>query len=119
MLQIRRILTANPLGASGRAVRAVIDGRYVVVRTRIQSGHKMFVNLGSTVGRSISLWGTYEESTAWWLKGIGRPGDVFVDVGANIGYFSLLASSLSDLNGRYTPLSLIPLVLSYFCGILA
>lgn len=41
--------------------------------------------------REEGIWEPYETSL---LLSVLRPGDVFVDVGANIGYFSLLAASV-------------------------
>lgn len=37
-----------------------------------------------------------------------KPGDVFVDVGANIGYFSLLASKLVGPGGRVVAIEASP-----------
>jgi FkbM family methyltransferase len=42
------------------------------------------------------VWEPYETSL---LLGLLRPGDVFVDVGANIGYFSVLAASVVGAQG--------------------
>ena len=36
----------------------------------------------------------YEPEQTEWLKETLRPGDVFVDVGANFGYFTGLASTI-------------------------
>jgi FkbM family methyltransferase len=40
----------------------------------------------------IDLLGIIEENLSYWFVEQLRPGDVFIDVGAHIGYFSLLAS---------------------------
>jgi predicted RNA methylase len=36
------------------------------------------------------------------------PGDIFIDVGANIGYYSILASKLIGVNGRVFAVEPIP-----------
>jgi FkbM family methyltransferase len=41
-----------------------------------------------------------EEGTIQWLRQYLRPGDVFLDVGANIGLYSLVAASLVGDQGR-------------------
>jgi FkbM family methyltransferase len=46
--------------------------------------------------REEGIWEPYETSL---LLGLLRRGDVFVDVGANIGYFSVLAASLVSAEG--------------------
>ncbi|MGQ0674704.1 MAG: FkbM family methyltransferase [Rhodospirillales bacterium] len=42
----------------------------------------------------------YETHTSQVLVGVLRPGDVFVDVGAHVGYYSLLARALVGPGGR-------------------
>jgi FkbM family methyltransferase len=61
---------------------------------RLHTGHRLRVDLDSSVGRSIWLRGRYEPQVEAQLRRHLRPGDRFVDVGANVGYFSILASSL-------------------------
>jgi FkbM family methyltransferase len=46
------------------------------------------------VGQYIYCFGVWEPNFTIWLERTLRPGDVFVDVGAHLGYFSLLASRL-------------------------
>jgi FkbM family methyltransferase len=46
--------------------------------------------------REEGVWEPYETSL---VLGLLRPGDVFVDVGANIGYFSLLAAAVVGAQG--------------------
>lgn len=47
------------------------------------------------VSAAIARDGIWEPQETRFLLDTLRPGDVFVDVGANIGYFSLLASRLA------------------------
>lgn len=42
----------------------------------------------------------HEETTTGIFKKIIKPGDVFLDLGANIGYFSLLAANLAGEEGK-------------------
>ena len=51
------------------------------------------------VSASIAATGVWEPQETRFLLDTLRPGDVFVDVGANIGYFSLLASRLVGATG--------------------
>ena len=51
------------------------------------------------VSASIAASGVWEPQETQFLLDTLRPGDVFVDVGANIGYFSLLASRLVGAAG--------------------
>lgn len=52
--------------------------------------------LGSTLGRQ----GAYEPHTLAAIKALLRPGDTFVDVGANEGYFTVAASRCVGPAGR-------------------
>lgn len=55
------------------------------------SGHTFFVNENEVIGRSILTMGVYDLIVAETIKRTLNPGDLFVDVGANVGYFSRLA----------------------------
>jgi FkbM family methyltransferase len=48
----------------------------------------------------IYYFGVWEPHLTRWMRRRLAPGDVFIDVGANIGYFSLLASKLVGRCGR-------------------
>src|SRR5690606_6625977 len=50
--------------------------------------------------RSIYLTGTYEQGTLFVMRQILRPGDVFVDVGANIGWMTLYAVQCVGKGGK-------------------
>jgi FkbM family methyltransferase len=52
------------------------------------------------VGGFIAQWGFYERNVVRELRALLKPGDVFLDIGANIGYFSLLAASLVGETGK-------------------
>ena len=52
------------------------------------------------IDESIYYTGTYEKGTLWVLKQILSEGNIFVDVGANIGLMSILASSLVKKSGK-------------------
>jgi FkbM family methyltransferase len=60
----------------------------------------MRVRLDDYIGNFIYYWGCWEPDESWVLRALLRPGDVFVDVGANIGYFTLLAASIVGPSGR-------------------
>jgi FkbM family methyltransferase len=48
---------------------------------------------------SLLLHGLWEPEVTDWLTSTLKPGDVFVDIGANVGYFSLLAAKLVGTQG--------------------
>lgn len=61
------------------------------VQTTIQSGRAMFVDLRSGVGRALYMKGDFDPAVFEPFRAVLRPGDVFLDVGANVGFYSLLA----------------------------
>ena len=49
---------------------------------------------------SIYLAGSYESHTARLFKGAVRPGATVLDIGANVGYFSLIAARQAGMRGK-------------------
>ena len=62
-------------------------------------GYRMTLDLSGHVGRMIYL-GAYEREETALVRRWLRPGMTFLDVGANLGYFTLLASRLVGPTGR-------------------
>lgn len=69
----------------------------VEVRTLFDS--TMIVDPHDMCGRFIYYFGMWEPNLTHWISERLQHGDVFVDVGANVGYFSLLASTLVGKGG--------------------
>ena len=69
-----------------------------VVRTRF--GFNLRVKLPDTIQKVVLLTGRWEPFVTQFVLDTLRAGDTFVDVGANIGYYSLLASRRVCENGR-------------------
>jgi FkbM family methyltransferase len=65
-----------------------------------KSGLRFWVDPASHLGREILDTGTYEPLTMELIEALLRPGDSFVDVGANEGVFSVLASRCVGRGGR-------------------
>lgn len=73
-------------------------GRNRVVKTKDK--FRIEVDVRQAVGRNLFAFGTWERATTRLFRAILRPGDTFVDVGAHMGYFSLLASRCVGPQGR-------------------
>lgn len=64
-------------------------------------GAKMLVDTrDAAIAPWIVLDGLWETHVTQWLQDTLRPGEVFVDVGANVGYFTLLGGLLVGPQGR-------------------
>ncbi len=71
--------------------RWVLRGKhYRTVRTRY--GFLLRLDQGDWLGRHVYVTGDYEPATARLIAERLQPGDLFIDVGANIGFFTLLGS---------------------------
>ncbi|GGU26589.1 hypothetical protein GCM10010259_16540 [Streptomyces daghestanicus] len=65
-----------------------------------RSGARFAVDTTDLIQRYLYLFGVWEPHMTGWLRRRLRPGDGFVDVGANIGVFSVLAARLVGSAGR-------------------
>lgn len=69
------------------------------VRTATVHGYRMELDLADHIQRMIYL-GAYERWETRVVRRLLRPGMCFVDVGANVGYFTLLAAGRVGPTGR-------------------
>jgi FkbM family methyltransferase len=95
--------------APGTLFKAPLAGQYLnphlrdeprrrVTETAI--GARFAVDTQDLIQRYLYLFGVWEPRMTQWLTRRLRPGDTYVDVGANIGYFSVLASKLVGPEGH-------------------
>jgi FkbM family methyltransferase len=63
-------------------------------------GYEFLCNLRDTICREVCFTGRYEPQETAVVRSILRAGMSFVDVGANWGYFTLMAASLVGPSGR-------------------
>ncbi|WP_217143269.1 FkbM family methyltransferase [Streptomyces sp. AC627_RSS907] len=77
-----------------------------VVRSRF--GGLFAVDTQDLIQRYVYLFGAWEPHLSGWLRRRLRPGDGFVDVGANIGVLSVLASQLVGDTGRVVAIEASP-----------
>lgn len=90
-----------PLPGRGRAVSWVgpylIPGRCFDIQ-RV-GGAAMTLDLSDVMERFM-YYGLYEEAEANWVRTLVKPEDVVVDIGANIGYFTLMMAGLVGAGGQ-------------------
>ena len=58
----------------------------------------------------LYYFGIWEPNLTHWIVGRLRPGDTFIDVGANIGYYSLLAAKSVGRNGSVVAIEASPTI---------
>ena len=75
---------------------------------RCRQGFRMKVTMDDWIGLHIAFEGTYESGLATLLEQLLSEDSHFVDVGANIGYFTLLAATKISNRGRVSAIEAIP-----------
>jgi FkbM family methyltransferase len=63
-----------------------------IATIRTSDKFRMRVDTQDFIQRTIYLTGVWDEGVAGAVRRVLKPGELFVDVGANVGYFSLLAA---------------------------
>jgi FkbM family methyltransferase len=66
---------------------------------RTRFGDRMCGNTQDLIQRHLYFFGTWEPNITGWIASALHPGDGFVDIGANIGHYSLLASRRVGASG--------------------
>lgn len=77
-----------------------------VVRSRF--GAQFAVDTQDLIQRYLYLFGVWEPQMTRWLRSRLRPGDTFIDIGANIGYYSVLTSGLVGDEGQVVAIEASP-----------
>jgi FkbM family methyltransferase len=97
-----RHLTPNPVGNFiwHRVCRRYLNWRPFFATARTSSGHLVNCDVSDLIQTYIYYFGIWEPNLTAFISRRLKSGDYFIDVGANIGYFSLLASRLVGPNGK-------------------
>lgn len=83
-----------------RIIRPYLGWRSFSTVATTKFGAKIFVTLPDLIQSRIYFFGFWEPNLTHFIRHSLRAGDSFVDVGANIGYFSLLASRIVGERGQ-------------------
>jgi FkbM family methyltransferase len=75
---------------------------------RVRGGFSVAGTTADILQRYLFLYGIWEPHLSHWIARQLEPGGCFVDVGANVGYFSLLASRRVGARGRVVSIEASP-----------
>ena len=92
-------------------------GRSQLARTKF--GAKIYCDLGDLIPSRIFHFGLWEPDISHCISRYLSDGDVFVDVGANLGYYSLLASKIVGRTGAVVAIEASPRIFARLQGNLA
>jgi FkbM family methyltransferase len=90
-------------------VRALL-GRPIVVPARTRFGATLTCRLPDLIQTYIWIFNEWEPDLTHFIAGRLTDGDVFIDIGANIGYYSLLAAECVGTGGRVVAVEASPTV---------
>lgn len=76
-------------------------------------GHEILGVLDDYIGRSVAYFGDLDPKLSWILRTVLRPGDTFLDVGANIGLLTCLGAKLVGPTGHVLAIEPQPRMLDY------
>lgn len=85
-----------------------VDWRGRSVPCRTAFGALIPCRLSDIIQRKIAYFGVWEPHLTHYIRRALAPGDVLIDVGANIGYYSLLASGLVGAAGKVVAIEASP-----------
>ena len=96
---VQRVLEVTPVRGKGRLAELLLEAKQREVTCHPLPGLTIHLNPGQRIERL--MWaGAYEVGLVRMLKSFLKPGMFFVDLGANIGYFSAIAGALVGPAGR-------------------
>ena len=87
--------------------RYVFGRRYTTI-VRTSFGAEMECSMKDLIQRHIMFFGVWEPNLTAFLQRRLSAGDVFIDLGANVGYFTLLASQLVGETGAVVAIEAAP-----------
>jgi FkbM family methyltransferase len=70
------------------------------VEVKVTGGSRMLVRTDDSLGRVLAIAGVWEPNVTTAFRSSLSPGDVCIDIGAHIGYYTLLASKLVGPRGH-------------------
>ncbi|MGH3766590.1 MAG: FkbM family methyltransferase [Pseudonocardiaceae bacterium] len=93
---------------AGRLLNRCLEQYPVTGCARTRYGAVFSVDTSDFIQRFLYLFGVWEPHLTAWMRRRLVPGDTFVDVGANIGYFTVLASRLVGPSGHVVAIEASP-----------
>lgn len=109
---IRRV----PGLALKRLLWSFVRRREFNYHTTTMSGYHITGNTRDWIQRNLYYFGLWEPNLSSWIESRLSPGDAFIDVGANIGYFTLLASRQVGASGKVVAIEPMPAIFEHLAA---
>lgn len=102
------LIRQTPSLALKRLLWSLVRRRAFFYRATTPQGWAIHGNTVDWIQRNLYYFGVWEPNLSAWIERRLSPGDTFVDVGANIGYFTLLAADRVGPLGRVVSIEPMP-----------
>ena len=89
----------SPLSIGKAWLWQTFHWRHHAFTGRLRFGARVCGNTRDLIQRHLYFFGIWEPDISQWISATLRPGDGFIDIGANIGYYSLLAARKVGTSG--------------------
>jgi len=100
---VRAYVRYSPISRGKRYVMDTCAPLYLGSKelvSELPGGARVNVDLHEHVQRYIYFFGAYEKETVEWFRSVLAPGMTFLDIGAHVGQYSLIAAQAVGPNGR-------------------
>jgi FkbM family methyltransferase len=91
-----------------RLIFSLVRRREFCYETTTFRGWRLHGNTTDCIQRNLYYFGLWEPNLTTWIERRLSDGDVFVDVGANVGYFTLLAAQCVGTTGKVVAIEPMP-----------
>jgi FkbM family methyltransferase len=105
-----QLIRSVPGLALKRLVWSLVRRRQFEYVTTTRQGLRIEGNTRDWIQRHLYYFGLWEPSLSAWITSRLQPGDVFIDVGANVGYFTMLAARLVGASGAVVAVEAMPAI---------
>ncbi len=96
-----------------RLVWSLVRRREFAYSTTTPRGWRINGHTRDWIQRNLYYFGLWEPNLSAWIENRLSPGEVFIDVGANIGYFTLLAANRVGPSGRVVAVEAMPAIFQH------
>ncbi|HUN43156.1 MAG TPA: FkbM family methyltransferase [Acetobacteraceae bacterium] len=93
-----------------------ITCRSLEISARTRDGLVFVGSFPDSIHSFLYFFGVWEPAITAYLRSALKPGEVFIDIGANVGTHSLLASRLVGAFGRVHAIEASPFIFNRLCG---
>ena len=81
-------------------MKLIIGNNHIIIETSIENDIKMALDIHDTIQFDLFFFGQRDTDEIAYLRSNLKEGHVFIDIGANIGYYTLVASKCVGNSGK-------------------